>query len=207
MFPIMVDVSSEKVVIVGGGVIAYHKVENLLRFNITPHVVSPEFHPSFDKLVAEGKVVLHEKEAEWTDVEDAFLLMLVTNDEVVNDRFAAQAKAAGKLVVHASNPALGNAQIPAVALRGKLILSVSTSGASPTLAKQIRNDLAEAYDERYEAYLDFLYEIRQFVKEHVEHRADRQKWLKKAVEPIYLDQPEERERFFQELAEEFQTVK
>ncbi|MEK3937618.1 NAD(P)-dependent oxidoreductase [Sporosarcina sp. FSL W7-1349] len=207
MFPIMVDVSSEKVVIVGGGVIAYHKVENLLRFHITPHVVSPEFHPSFDKLVKEGKVILHKKEAEWSDVQDAFLLILVTNDEAVNDRLAAQAKAAGKLVVHASNPALGNAQVPAVALRGKLVLSVSTSGASPTLAKQIRNELADVYDERYEAYLDFLHDIRQFVKEHAESRADRQKWLKRAVEPIYLEQPEERERFRRELAEEFQAVK
>lgn len=207
MFPIMVDMSSEKVVLIGGGNIAFHKAENLFRFAIKPHVVSPEFHPAFEKLAAEGKVILHQKEAEWSDIRDAFLIMLVTNDEKVNDQLAAQAKEAGKLVVHASNPELGNAQVPAVALRDKLIISVSTSGASPTVAKQIRNDLLEVYDERYETYLDFLYEVRQIVKEHVEHRADRQHWLKQAAGPLYLEQPDERERLLEELIREVQLVK
>lgn len=199
MFPVMIDVSSEKVMIVGGGVIAFHKVENLLRFNIIPHVVSPEFHPSFDKLAAEGQVILHRKKAVWDDFVDAFLIMLVTNDSEVNNRLAKQAKEAGKLVVHAENPVLGNAQIPAVAMRGKLIISVSTSGASPTLAKQIRDDVAEAYDERYETYLDFLFDVRQYIKNAVEHRTERRQWLKRAVEPIYLEHPEERDNFIEEL--------
>lgn len=200
MFPIMLDdVQNAKFVVVGGGVIAYHKVQNLLRFGVTPTVVSPEFHPALRTLENESRVVLIEKKVEWPDVEDAFLTLLVTNDEELNDELAGQLKATGKLVVHASNPILGNAQIPAVAIRGKLVISVSTSGASPTLAKRIRDSIAEQYDETYEDYLDFLFDIRQYVKEHVADRADRRTWLKQATDPLYLHQPTERERFKQEL--------
>lgn len=188
MFPLMVDLSAGAVVIVGGGKIGYHKVQNLLRFeDIELKVVSQEFCADFSSLQGESRVKLVEKAVDWSDLADAQLIILVTDDEVVNDHFAAQAKAAGKLVVHASRPALGNVQIPAVLQRGRLFVSVSTSGASPTLAVKIRDDLAETYDESYETYVDFLYEVRQVVKRKFPERAERVKWLREAASPMYLE--------------------
>ena len=199
MFPIMIDIRDQKVVIAGGGPIAFHKIENLLRFGIKPHVVSPECHPAIERLAAKEKVIIHRKKVEWTDLEDAFLIMLVTNDKKANEDMAKLAVTHGKLVVHAEHNDLGNAQIPAVLMRGKLLISVSTSGASPTLSTQIRNRLEDEFDERYEEYLDFLFEARQYIKQHIHDRPERRTWLKKAAEIRYFEHPEEREHYMVEL--------
>ncbi|PID20814.1 siroheme synthase [Sporosarcina sp. P3] len=204
MFPIMLEnLDESNIFLVGGGHVAYHKVLNLHRFGIHPTIISPEFHPSLAELEQQGTVTLITKEAEWEDVANAFLTLLVTDNEVLNDHLAKQLKHAGKLVVHASNPSLGTAQIPAVTTRGKLIISVSTSGASPSLAKKIRSEIAETYDERYEDYLDFLADIRQYVKKYVADRVERRSWLKEAIEPIYLHNIEERQTFLDELKQTF----
>ncbi|WP_301109717.1 NAD(P)-dependent oxidoreductase [Sporosarcina sp.] len=204
MFPIMLENLKETTVtLVGGGQVAYHKVINLQRFGICPTVVSPDFHPSLLTLAEKGTVKLIQKEAEWEDVKDSFLTLLVTANETVNDELARQLKKAGKLVVHASNPSLGTAQVPAVTRRGKLVISVSTSGASPSLAKKIRTEIAEQYDERYEEYVDFLADVRHYVKEHISERTDRKVWLKEVIEPIYLNDKAERQAFLNELLRAF----
>ncbi|WP_046173359.1 precorrin-2 dehydrogenase/sirohydrochlorin ferrochelatase family protein [Domibacillus indicus] len=199
MFPIMIDLRGQKVVIAGGGPVALHKIENLLRFGIKPHVVSPECHPSIERLAAAEKVVIHRKKVEWCDLENAFLIMLVTDDREANARMAELAVQHGKLVVHAEHNDLGNAQIPAVLIRGRLMISVSTGGASPTLSTQIRNRLEDEFDERYEDYLDFLFEARQYIKNNIDARPERRMWLKKAAESRYLDHPEEREQYMADL--------
>jgi precorrin-2 dehydrogenase/sirohydrochlorin ferrochelatase len=199
MFPIMIDLHDQKVIIAGGGSIAFHKIENLLRFGICAHIISPDFHPSIEQLATEEKVILHRKKVEWSDLKDAFLIMLVTDDTEANEQMARLAKEHGKLVVHAEHTDLGNAQIPAVLIRGKLMVSVSTGGASPTLSKNIRDHLEDQFDERYEEYLDFLYDTRQYIKKHIDSRPERRAWLKKAADARYLDYPEERERYTAEL--------
>lgn len=206
MFPIMIDLSGQKVVIAGGGAIAFHKAENLLRFGIYPHIVSPAFHPDIEKMALEGKAVLHRKKIEWADLEDAFLILLVTDDKEANAAMAKLAVRHGKLVVHAEHNDLGNAQIPAVMIRGKLMISVSTSGASPSLSTQIRNQLEEEFDERYEEYLDFLYEVRHYIKQHIPDRPERRKWLKKAAENCYLDDPKKRSLYMADLLTDYPAL-
>lgn len=202
----MIDLTNQKVVIAGGGSIALHKIENLLRFGICAHIVSPQFHPSIEQLASQKKVVLHRKKMEWNDLKDAFLIMLVTDDTEANEQMARLAKEHGKLVVHAEHNDLGNAQIPAVLIRGKLMISVSTGGASPTLSKNIRNHLEDQFDERYEEYLHFLYDTRQYIKTHINSRPERQRWLKKAANPYYLDHPQERERYIAELTSAYPAL-
>ncbi|KZR60609.1 NAD(P)-dependent oxidoreductase [Pseudobacillus badius] len=199
MFPIMVHLAGEKVVMVGGGEVALHKIENLRRFGLHVHVVSPVIHPGIEKLSDEGVVTVIQKPVEEKDYKDAFLVMAVTDSKKVNDEVAKQAKAAGKLVVHAAQPDLGNSTIPASLQRGRLVLSVSTGGASPTLAKQIRNELAEVYDESYEDYIDFLYEVRQIVRKVEPDRTVRRHLLKIAADPIFYKDIERREGFLREI--------
>ena len=58
--------------------------------------------------------------------------------------------------------------LPAVMNRGRLTLTVSTSGASPTLTKKIKEDLAQQYGPEYQEYVDFLYQCRKWILDEVE---------------------------------------
>ncbi|MCP3739580.1 NAD(P)-binding protein [Rossellomorea sp. BNER] len=198
MFPIMVELQDQKVVVVGGGRVAYHKIQNILRFNVHVDVVSPEFHDGILQLAEQKKVTLHQKEVEYEDYQDAFLVIAVTNSKSVNEQVA---KTANHLVVNAENPELGNSIIPASLIRGKLMISISTGGASPTLSKQLRNQLAHQFDDSYESYLDFLYEVRRIVKSKSIHADSRKRLLQEVVQPIYLESVEEREMFLRKLEE------
>ena len=72
----------------------------------------------------------------------------------------------------------GNITFPNQLRRGKLTISVSTDGASPKLAKQIIQNLAQTYDESYEDYIDFLYESRQLIKEKALTSSEKQSYFK-----------------------------
>ncbi|PIC76321.1 hypothetical protein CSV74_11320 [Sporosarcina sp. P19] len=71
------------------------------------------------------------------------------------------------------------------------------------MVKKIRDEIAETYDERYEEYLDFLAEVRNYVKQYVADRTERRACLKEAIKPIYLHNTEERQMFLNELQQTF----
>ncbi|MBE3569542.1 MAG: NAD(P)-binding protein [Bacillales bacterium] len=198
MFPIMVDLSDKKIVVAGGGHVAYHKIQHLLKYDVHVHVVSPTFHHGIVALAKEKKVTLIQKSIEYEDYKDAFFVIAATDSKIVNNQIANLARPQ-QLVVNTTDPQNGNCTIPASFNRGKLVIGVSTGGASPTLAKEIRNQLAGQYDERYESYLDFLYEIREIIKHHISDPKEKRKWLKKAVDPIYLSSIEEQQQFMDQL--------
>lgn len=194
----MVDLRDKKVVVAGGGKVAYHKIQNLLRYQVHVHVVSPAFHHGIVKLANEHKVTLIQKSIDFEDYKDAFFVIAATDSKQVNEQIAKSVRPQ-QLVVNTTDPQSGNCTIPASFYRGKMVIGVSTGGASPTLAKKIRDELAEQYDERYELYLDFLYEIREMAKLHITDPVEKRKWLKKAVDPIYLSSLEEQKKFIEQL--------
>ncbi|MGE2697667.1 hypothetical protein ACQH80_24680, partial [Escherichia coli] len=80
-----------------------------------------------------------------------------------------------------------------------LNVAVSTGGASPKLAKKIRDDIANKYDETYESYLDFLYEVRIKVKELQIEKREKNILLQEVLKSIYVQNEQKRELFLQEL--------
>ncbi|WP_408009304.1 bifunctional precorrin-2 dehydrogenase/sirohydrochlorin ferrochelatase [Pseudalkalibacillus sp. A8] len=203
MFPIMVDLQKYKVVVAGGGKAALQKIKSLLRFDIHVHVLSPEFHDGIRQLADQDKVTLHQKEVAYEDYQDAFLVVAVTNSTSVNEYISKTAK---HLVVNAEKPELGNSILPASVNRGKLVLSVSTGGASPMLAKQLRNQLEEQFDDSYEAYLDFLYESRMVVKDSGLQEEAKKKLLREAIQPVFLESIQQREKFLDKLKREIRPT-
>jgi precorrin-2 dehydrogenase/sirohydrochlorin ferrochelatase len=198
MFPIMVDLKDKKIVVAGGGHVAYHKIQHLLKYHVHVHVVSPTFHHGIVALAKEEKVTLIQKPIEYEDYKDAFFIIAATDSKMVNEQIANSARHK-QLVVNTTDPQNGNCTIPASFNRGKLVIGVSTEGASPTLAKKIRDQIAEQFDERYESYLEFLYEIREIIKQRISDPAEKRKWLKKAVDPIYLSSIDEQQQFMERL--------
>ncbi len=63
----------------------------------------------------------------------------------LRDLAAASARAAGAIVYVEDAPAISDIQAPAVLRRGDLVLAISTSGAAPGLAAEVRRFLADTF--------------------------------------------------------------
>jgi siroheme synthase-like protein len=74
---------------------------------------------------------------------------------------AATAQAAGALVHVEDAPALSDLQAPAVLRRGALTIAVSTGGASPGLAAQVKRFLGRLFGPEWGEHLDSLAALRQ----------------------------------------------
>ena len=79
-------------------------------------------------------------------------------------------------------PDLSDFIVPAVVRRGDLLLAISTSGASPALAKRMRQALEEQFGPEYERYLDFIRTFREQVLAEVEDPAARRRILERVAE-------------------------
>ncbi|MEK4095705.1 NAD(P)-binding protein [Bacillus sp. FSL E2-0195] len=198
MYPLTVRVDKKRVVVIGGGKVAGFKIIPLLKQGADIVVVSTELDANLVKLVEEKQIRWYQREYEKSDIKDAFLVVAATSDSILNEQIA-EDTAVNQLVNVITNPESGNVHFPAAFHRGLLNVAVSTGGASPKLAKKIRDDIANKYDETYEAYLNFLYEVRIKVKELQVDKRQRNILLQEVLKSVYVLNGEKRELFLQEL--------
>lgn len=189
----------KKVSVIGGGKVAYFKIKSLLKEGATITVISPKLDHNITLLVEKKEVQWLQKEYERCDVVSSFLIIAATNDELVNERVEEEADP-NQLVNVVTNPERGNCHFPATVRRGKLILAVSSGGASPKLTKQIRDHLAAIYDESYEDYVDFLYDCRLKIKQY-DDKEKRRQLLEEVLEDMYRIDENKRNQFYENLTE------
>ncbi|PEK08672.1 NAD(P)-binding protein [Bacillus toyonensis] len=200
MYPLTVQVNKKRVVVIGGGKVAGFKIIPLLKQGADIVVVSPELDINLVKLVEEKKIRWYQREYEKSDIKDAFLVVAASSDSILNEQVAEDA-AKNQLVNVITNPESGNVHFPAAIHRGLLNIAVSTGGASPKLAKKIRDDIANKYDDTYEIYLDFLYEVRVKLKDLQLEKKERHILLQEVLKSAYVQNEGKREQFLQELEE------
>ncbi|WP_433771554.1 NAD(P)-binding protein [Bacillus wiedmannii] len=200
MYPLTVRVNQKRVVVIGGGKVAGFKIIPLLKQGADIVVVSPELDANLVKLVEEKKIRWYQREYEKRDINGAFLVVAASSDSILNEQVAEDA-AENQLVNVITNPESGNVHFPAAIHRGLLNIAVSTGGASPKLAKKIRDDIANKYDETYERYLDFLYEVRVKLKDLQLEKKERHILLQEVLKSAYVQNEGKREQFLQELEE------
>lgn len=137
------------------------------------------------------------------DTSAYMLVIAATNHPEVNLQVVESA-AEHQLINVIDRPDLSNFIVPSTFQRGKLLIAVSTSGASPGLARKISRDLADQFDESYEEYLLFLEEARKRVLLEVKDVRRKNQILKELLHPRFLEMTrlgmvEEREARFLEL--------
>ncbi|QDP99109.1 siroheme synthase [Lysinibacillus fusiformis] len=202
-FPIHINIEYKTVVIVGGGHVASQKVASLLPTKANIVIVSPTLHETLQPLVESGQITWREKVFEPRDLDDASLIIAATNNTTVNE--AVQESAQHWQLLNRTD-AQGESDFitPATVRRGSLVLTVSTSGASPALARKIKEDLAEQFDAVYEDYVCFLQQARLMVAAKFEKGDKRRAALQALLEPSLLEwtrsgEIDRREAFLQHL--------
>jgi precorrin-2 dehydrogenase / sirohydrochlorin ferrochelatase len=135
------NLSGRRCVVVGGGAVASRKVGKLVHAAAEVVVISPEVFPELAGMDVE---ILH-RPYKYGDLRRASLAFTATDSREVNAAVAREAKERGVPINVADSPAEGDFAVPSTLRRGGLQVAVSTGGASPTLARRIRNELEEAF--------------------------------------------------------------
>lgn len=185
--PLMVDLTEQSIVIVGGGKVATKRALTLVEYCDDVHIVSPLITATLKELLDKEKITWSQKEFEPQDVEQADLVVIATNNSEVNTNVLKNIPSHA-LCNHAANAQAGNVTIPSILTRGKLSISVSTNGASPKLNRKIISTISDMYDESYETYIDFLYESRQLIKRLSIEPSRKQDLLQRILSDEYLDE-------------------
>jgi precorrin-2 dehydrogenase/sirohydrochlorin ferrochelatase len=154
------DVNNRPCLVVGGGSVGTRKTETLIRCGARVTVVSRDFTEPLRRLSDNGRVSLHDKDYDSTDMESMFLAFAATSDRSVNDRVRRDAEANGILFNIADDPRSSVFVLPALVERGDLTIAVSTSGNSPAFARKIRTDLELQFGDEYGDFLFLMGRIR-----------------------------------------------
>lgn len=148
-FPLFVDISGKKTLVVGGGRIAWRRIKTLLSFTPDIWVVAPEVAEELEVLAEEGRIHwiqgtyvpgIHE------ELPQIQMALAATDDPACNEAVARECRARGILVNVAHKKELCDFFFPAVVKRGELVAGICASGASHRKARKAREAVEQALD-------------------------------------------------------------
>lgn len=136
-FPAFLDLRGKRAVIAGAGEIAAHKAQSLLRSGAQVVFVAPHACARVADWASHGKVVHHARRFEEGDLDGAELAVAATDDRAANAAVAKAAHARAILVNVVDDGAASSFVMAAIVERSPVQVAISTSGASPVLARRI----------------------------------------------------------------------
>ena len=186
-YPVFLSLRGRRCVVVGGGKVAERKVRALLRAGASVRVVGPELTPHLAQLATKKRIDVIRRPYRKGDLKGQarngvpLLVFSATNDPAVQQEVRREAEAIGALVNLADDRERSTFLVPASFARGDLQVAISTSGASPALARNLRRRLQAMRGEEYAAHLRFLREARREVLKSVPGQKERARVFRKLV--------------------------
>lgn len=141
-YPVVLRLAGVPVLLVGGGNVASRKADGLLAAGAVVTVVAPQVLADLRERVLAAGGAVRERGYEPSDLDGHRLVMTATDVPAVNAQVAADATARQLFVNSADDPENCSFTLPAVTRRGAVIAAVGTDGASPALARHLRDRIA-----------------------------------------------------------------
>lgn len=147
-FPMFVDISDKKIIIVGGGKIAQRRIETLLDFADNLWVIAPEITAPIARL-SDNQQIHWIKDVYHTDmIVGADIVLAATNDAACNDKVAEDCKSRHILVNTAHKKEACDFYFPGIVRQGNIVAGVTASGLNHHEAKEARERISQALGTR-----------------------------------------------------------
>src|SRR5579871_454305 len=164
-YPVMLDVRGRPALVVGGNRVAAEKAAALAASGALVTVMSDDFCEELLSMEAQSKITLRRKAYIEGDLEGAFVIVAATNDPRLIDAIWSETQRRGQLVNIVDVPARCSFIVPSILRRDQLTIAVSTEGASPSLARRIRQNLEYLFPPAYGAYLRLAAVARKYLRQ------------------------------------------
>lgn len=163
LYPANLNIADKLCLVVGGGAVALRKTQSLLAVGAIIRVISPEVRAELRRLVQDKEIEWFQRGFAEGDLKGAFLVFAATNNPAIQVLIAEEAVKCSVLLNSADDPWGSDFHVPAHFRRGKMLVTISTGGSSPALAKKIRQRLEMDLVPEYELVVELLSLIREKV--------------------------------------------
>jgi precorrin-2 dehydrogenase/sirohydrochlorin ferrochelatase len=184
LYPVNLNLTGKKCMVVGGGKVAERKAATLLEHGAIIRLVSPEASENIRIWSEQGMIVWRRKLFQPEDLDSLFLVFIATGDTDINKEITALCHERGILVNAVDDPQNCDFYVPSILRRNSLCLAISTEGKSPLLAAKIRRELEEKIPEEYGEWVEILGRLRKRIRE-TDLDIDQRRKLLEAV--VYSD--------------------
>ncbi len=150
--------------VVGAGSIGYQKIQSLTEYKASVTVIARQAVEEVIRLGRDKKIKLLLRDYRTGDCRPFELIVVATNDSVLNKKISKEARRFKRWVNVVDVPGLCSFYYGSIARMGDLQISVSTNGQSPALAAKIKSRLEKQYS-AYVPLLNYLGGIRKRVKQ------------------------------------------
>ncbi|MCW3140858.1 MAG: bifunctional precorrin-2 dehydrogenase/sirohydrochlorin ferrochelatase [Methanophagales archaeon] len=192
MLPLYVDLSGKRIVVFGGGTIAERKIHQILDTNregalrLNVEVYSLDFTPRIEEMNEEGEIQCFQCDL-WDQnlgeiIKGAFLVLVCTDDETLNGRILKETTKFDALVNYRH---VGDVFLSSVVNKGGFLISVSTSGKGPAMARYMKTKISSLIGDKEEKMLLIQSNLREYLKGKIKEEVRRREILNRV-----LDDPE-----------------
>ncbi len=159
-YPLFVDLRGKSVVVVGGGLVAYRKIETLVAAGANVTVIAPEI---IDDISSMTGIEIFQRDYESGDLNEAALVIAATDDEVTNTAVSQDALAMRIFCNVVDKPPLCSFIVPSIIEKGPIKIAISTGGVSPALSRKMRKDIGACIGDEYASLAMIMGKIRPLV--------------------------------------------
>jgi uroporphyrin-III C-methyltransferase/precorrin-2 dehydrogenase/sirohydrochlorin ferrochelatase len=181
-FPVFFDLTALKVLVVGGGEVALRKVALLERSGARITLVAPEVIPELQERAAGGKMHLRIREFAPDDLDGARLVIVATSRRAVNRWIAALSEARGVPVNVVDDREASRFIVPAIIDRDPVLVAISTGGASPVLARRLRERLEAVIPKKIGELALWLRALRHSARRRLASTDERRRFFENIVD-------------------------
>ena len=135
--PIAIDIRDKKILLIGGGRIALHKISSLKQYQAEIHVLAIEVCEEIKSL----GISFTEKAYERYDLNGAFLVYACTNIKTLNEQVYHDCRKSGILVNVVDNPPLCDFVSPAIYKKDYMSVAVSSNAHNVYKSIEVRNKI------------------------------------------------------------------
>jgi len=187
MLPLYVNVSDKRIIVFGGGDVAERKIRQILETgtdstegypNLNIEVYSLNFTLRIKELCEKEEFRCFQCDL-WDQnleelVKDAFLILICTSDDPLNDSIFNEAAKCNVLINYKDK---GNAFMSSVVNKGGFLISISTGGKGPAMARYMKGKIASLIGEKEEKMLYIQTHLREYLKEKIKDEGQRKEIL------------------------------
>ncbi len=119
-YPIIINLNSKEITVIGGGNIGFRKAKNFVDFGYRVKVISLNFNQKFKTIEEKVELIRDSYKEEY--IENSFIVVAATNNYDINESIGIYCNKKNKLVNVVDNQMLSTYIVPSVIKRGDLFL-------------------------------------------------------------------------------------